>query len=513
MTNNVVRNAAHSKNLQRIIRGGAVIAGVLMGTAVALALSEIVHAKSLNATLDANDDWRVVGSKLDEAIRRSPLAVRPAGEAQPIRVSENGTQPLFMPVPAGTVAPAPMPAPVQPAAPAIEVQKTEAPAVEKPIAETPVVAKPNLLSPALTATQPMVAGGVPRADMSPKIIVLPEKIESKPVVTIVPEVSNPGPMTSAPQAAEPMPPAVSEPAAVESKPVETKPVDEIPVAATPAPVESKRVETKPVETVATAPAAPIFETSSIPDSVRNEPIYASAPPIDIDVGPEEVIPDAVHPSKMRPKAPVVAPVPVPAAKPAELTAPTRVTLPEIVPLPRPKPPLTPAQELNLAGKDRTKAEQCLAKAIYFEARAEPMKGQMAVAQVVLNRVFSPYYPGDVCGVVYQNAHRRLACQFTFACDGKSKAIKEPGAWVRAQRIAKQSLDAKAWVPEVAKSTHYHATYVRPRWIREMRKMVKVGVHIFYRPHRWGDGADEAGWVKPSLTTQTMHAAVKPKGGA
>ena len=69
--------------------------------------------------------------------------------------------------------------------------------------------------------------------------------------------------------------------------------------------------------------------------------------------------------------------------------------------------------------------------------------------------------------------------------------------------------AKVWIPEIAKSTHYHATYVRPNWIREMKKMVKVGVHIFYRPHRWGDGADEAGWVKlPQQPEPVKTAALK-----
>jgi spore germination cell wall hydrolase CwlJ-like protein len=186
--------------------------------------------------------------------------------------------------------------------------------------------------------------------------------------------------------------------------------------------------------------------------------------------------------------------------PAPVETPT-VQLPALaeVPLPRPRPPLTPAQELGLEGNERTKAEKCLAQAIYFEARNEPLRGQIGVAQVVLNRVFSPYYPDTVCGVVFQNAHRFLSCQFTFACDGKSKAIRERAAWGRAQRIAKQALDSTVWLPDVAKSTHYHATYVRPRWVREMKKMVRHGQHIFYRPHRWGDGADEAGWGVASLT--------------
>jgi hypothetical protein len=202
--------------------------------------------------------------------------------------------------------------------------------------------------------------------------------------------------------------------------------------------------------------------------------------------------------------PIETPKPVEVSKPIEVQkpaeAPKAVEPPKpvypqtvMVPMPLPKPPPTPAQELGLEGKERVKAEKCLAQAVYFEARNEPERGQVAVAQVVLNRVFSPYYPSDVCSVVYQNAHRHLSCQFTFACDGKPEAIRERSAWARATRIAKQTLDAKVWLPEVAKSTHYHASYVRPHWVREMKKMVKHGVHTFYRPRRWGDGSDEPGW--------------------
>ncbi len=187
----------------------------------------------------------------------------------------------------------------------------------------------------------------------------------------------------------------------------------------------------------------------------------------------------------------------------------------VVPLPRPAPAReaeahdpTPAELLGLDinPKERARAERCLANAVYFESRSEPLRGQFAVAQVVMNRVFSPFYPKDVCSVVYQNANRHLSCQFTFACDGKSKAILDRGAWARASRIAKQTLDGKLWVPEVAKSTHYHALYVRPAWIHEMRRLFKTGVHLFYRPYNWGDGSDEQGWVKPP---KMAAAAFKP----
>jgi spore germination cell wall hydrolase CwlJ-like protein len=159
---------------------------------------------------------------------------------------------------------------------------------------------------------------------------------------------------------------------------------------------------------------------------------------------------------------------------------------------------TPAQRLGLEGKARAKAEKCLADAVYFEARGEVRKGQEAVAQVVMNRVFSGYYPHDVCGVVYQNAHRHLACQFTFACEGKDLSrIDEPDMWEQAKSIAKDTLDGKIWLAEVGHATHYHAYWVHPSWVHEMTRLFKLGVHTFYRPRNWGDGEDEPVWGKTS----------------
>ena len=163
--------------------------------------------------------------------------------------------------------------------------------------------------------------------------------------------------------------------------------------------------------------------------------------------------------------------------------------------------LAPAQRLGLTERTRAKHEKCLANAIYFEARSEPVRGQIAVAQVVLNRAFSGYYPSDVCGVVYQNAHRRLACQFTFACDGIPDVVRDQLSWQRAARIAKDSLDGKLWLPEIGKSTHYHASYVRPYWIRSMTKLSKIGLHNFYRPREWGNGADMPAWGDPVATAE------------
>jgi hypothetical protein len=163
--------------------------------------------------------------------------------------------------------------------------------------------------------------------------------------------------------------------------------------------------------------------------------------------------------------------------------------------------ITPAVRLGLEGKERAKAEKCLADAVYFEARGEPLRGQMAVAQVIMNRVFSGYYPNNVCGVVYQNAHRHLACQFTFACDGIPDRITEPDAWARAKRISAATLDGAVWLPEIGKATHYHAYWVHPWWVRTMRKLARLGVHTFYRPKRWGDGADRPSWGSAQSTAE------------
>ncbi len=143
-----------------------------------------------------------------------------------------------------------------------------------------------------------------------------------------------------------------------------------------------------------------------------------------------------------------------------------------------------AKAAMLSSGDKKKALQCLAEGIYHEARGEPRDGQIAVAQVILNRVDSRHYPNSVCGVVYQNKHRRNACQFSFACDGISDRIGESKAWSRSKEIAKSVSDGSSWLPEVGDSTHYHADYVSPHWISEMQKKYTVGKHIFYRVRRW-----------------------------
>ncbi len=137
--------------------------------------------------------------------------------------------------------------------------------------------------------------------------------------------------------------------------------------------------------------------------------------------------------------------------------------------------------LALIPPERLESEKrCLAQAIYFEARSEPEAGQAAVAQVILNRMTSGLYPSTICGVVFQNRRHYHACQFSFACEGKSLRVHEAESWAQATRIADDVLDGKTWLADVGAATHYHANYVRPRWARALTKMDVIGKHIFYR---------------------------------
>lgn len=128
--------------------------------------------------------------------------------------------------------------------------------------------------------------------------------------------------------------------------------------------------------------------------------------------------------------------------------------------------------------DREK--RCLAEAVYFESRSETETGQAAVAQVVLNRVNSGLYPSSICGVVYQNRHHYKACQFSFACEGRSLRITEHASWTTAVRIANEVMEGRTYISDVGRSTHYHTNYVRPRWARALTKMDVIGRHIFYK---------------------------------
>ena len=128
---------------------------------------------------------------------------------------------------------------------------------------------------------------------------------------------------------------------------------------------------------------------------------------------------------------------------------------------------------------RLAEENCLARAVYFEARSESELGQLAVAKVILNRVKDPDYPKSICGVVYQGSGSRNSCQFSFACDGMADDVKQPAAWANAKAIAQKALAGDTSVAAIGTATNYHADYVKPRWARNMKRLIKIGHHIFY----------------------------------
>ncbi|MCP5081168.1 MAG: hypothetical protein GY948_05675 [Alphaproteobacteria bacterium] len=155
---------------------------------------------------------------------------------------------------------------------------------------------------------------------------------------------------------------------------------------------------------------------------------------------------------------------------------------QVLVIPRPRPKRKAKIKLS-------KQAHCLALAIYYEARGESEDGQIAVSQVILNRVDSKRYPNTICGVVYQNAHWRNRCQFSFACDGKPERPRNAKNWASSKTLARQMLcgpecsdellDPPASTGRMRHATHYHATYVRPGWSRRMRLVGRIGQHRFY----------------------------------
>jgi spore germination cell wall hydrolase CwlJ-like protein len=123
--------------------------------------------------------------------------------------------------------------------------------------------------------------------------------------------------------------------------------------------------------------------------------------------------------------------------------------------------------------------KCLAEALYFEARGESVRGQFAVAEVILNRVESAIYPDTVCGVIEQGTGELYQCQFTYTCDGAAETIHEPKAWAQVGKVARAMLDGAPRMLTKG-ATHYHTKHVSPRWARVYPRTATIGVHHFYR---------------------------------
>ncbi len=123
--------------------------------------------------------------------------------------------------------------------------------------------------------------------------------------------------------------------------------------------------------------------------------------------------------------------------------------------------------------------QCLAEALYFEARGESVRGMFAVGEVILNRVDSDAYPDTLCRVINQGTGRKYACQFTYTCDGLPENINEPRAWERVGKVAAILLDG-APRALTGGATHYHTKAVSPSWAQRYPRTASIGSHYFYR---------------------------------
>ena len=137
-----------------------------------------------------------------------------------------------------------------------------------------------------------------------------------------------------------------------------------------------------------------------------------------------------------------------------------------------------AQNLGLAVHQKSEID-CLAEAVYYEARSEDATGQMAVAEVVMNRVKNPHFPKTVCGVVFQGQYRNTGCQFTFTCDGSRRQAPRGQSWDRARAVALH-VAMGLNKPVTNKATHYHTDYVNPYWSAGLVETAEIGTHIFYR---------------------------------
>ncbi len=130
-------------------------------------------------------------------------------------------------------------------------------------------------------------------------------------------------------------------------------------------------------------------------------------------------------------------------------------------------------------EEMLRQKQCLATAIYYEARSETTAGQLGVAEVIVNRVNDHRYPNSICDVVYQGATRTTGCQFTFTCDGAMDKAPRGVKWDKAKTVAAHvMMDLNE--RKTGGATHYHATYVNPVWNSGLIRTNQIGLHIFYR---------------------------------
>ncbi|MEO9467578.1 cell wall hydrolase [Parasphingorhabdus sp.] len=156
--------------------------------------------------------------------------------------------------------------------------------------------------------------------------------------------------------------------------------------------------------------------------------------------------------------------------------------------------------------DTNRAQQCLTSAIYYEAGLEPDAGQRAVAQVILNRVRHPSYPGTVCGVIFQGSERQTGCQFSYTCDGSLSRKPSRFHWNRAGKVSAAALSGKIASP-VGTATHYHTTEIYPYWAPSLRFLGTIGAHRFYS---WKGSAGKASAFSQNYRGREPLPGPKPR---
>ena len=202
--------------------------------------------------------------------------------------------------------------------------------------------------------------------------------------------------------------------------------------------------------------------------------------------------------QMAPGVGAVAQLPIAAAGPLRLAA---------APL---RAAAAPFLDAAASGDDAARARTCLTAAVYYEARSEPVEGQRAVAQVVLNRVRDRAFPHSVCGVVYQGVGAGRGCQFSFACDGSTARARDEDAWGRAERVAAAALNGEV-MAAVGNATFYHAQSVLPWWAGRLARLGAIGHHIFYAwPGALGAALGQARYAGVEPGAPAAPEAVGPR---
>ena len=140
--------------------------------------------------------------------------------------------------------------------------------------------------------------------------------------------------------------------------------------------------------------------------------------------------------------------------------------------------------LDMPDADDFEPLECLAEAIYFEARGEPVRGQFAVAEVILNRVISREFPDDVCAVVNQGTGKKFQCQFSYTCDGLPERVSDEASWSRSEKIAALALTGEVPLNLTEGAMYYHTTAVSPYWADLFDMTTEIGVHRFYNSDEW-----------------------------